>query len=105
MLQQDILQTPEQRLSAIAILHELYRGENLSNTPFGSVFIHLLHPPVQQSSVGAPKLEYPGQLPKITPQERSFILQLLSETPKDTVKHLEFKEITLQLFPYYINEA
>lgn len=85
ILQQGFLQDPEQRIAAITILHELYKGEPITNTPFGSVFIHLLHPPEQQSNVGAPKLEYPGQLPKITAQERNFILLLISDSPKDAI--------------------
>lgn len=42
LLQQELLSEPEQRLAAITILHELYRGEPVSKSPFGSVFIHLL---------------------------------------------------------------
>ena len=42
LLQQNFLPDREQRLVAITILHELYRGESLTNTPFASVFIHLL---------------------------------------------------------------
>lgn len=42
LLQQDFLKTSEQRLVAITLLHELYRGEVLRNTPFANVFVHLL---------------------------------------------------------------
>ncbi|VEN39845.1 unnamed protein product [Callosobruchus maculatus] len=84
LLQNNLLPEPEQRLAAITLLYELYRGEPLANTPFGSVFIHLLHPPEHQSNVGAPKLEYPGQLPRIFPQEKHFITQLMSDVPKDS---------------------
>lgn len=42
LLQQDLLPNSEQRLAAITILHELYRGDAIANTPFVNVFIHLL---------------------------------------------------------------
>lgn len=42
LLQQDLLEQPEQRLAAVTILHELYRGEPIANTPFANIFIHLL---------------------------------------------------------------
>ncbi|XP_018575855.1 CCR4-NOT transcription complex subunit 11-like, partial [Anoplophora glabripennis] len=42
LLQTNLLPEVEQRLAAITILHELYRGELLTNTPFANVFIHLL---------------------------------------------------------------
>ncbi|KAJ3650244.1 hypothetical protein Zmor_021942 [Zophobas morio] len=85
LLQQDLLKEAEQKLVAITLLHELYRGEPLPNTPFANVFIHLLHPPEHQSSVGAPKLEYPGQLPRLSAPEKYFLTQLLSDVPKDAI--------------------
>lgn len=85
LLQNNLLPESEQRLAAITLLHELFRGEPIANTPFANVFIHLLNPPEQQSSVGAPKLEYPGQLPRISSAERHFLIQLLSDKPKDAL--------------------
>lgn len=85
LLQQDLLEKPEQRLAAITMLHELYRGEPLATTPFASVFIHLLHPPEQQSSVGTPKLECPGLLPPLTSSEKNFVAQLVTDVPKDVI--------------------
>ncbi|KAJ8930614.1 hypothetical protein NQ314_016527 [Rhamnusium bicolor] len=85
LLQNDLLPEAEQRLAAVTLLHELYRGESLANTPFANVFIHLLYPPEHQSNVGAPKLEYPGQLPRLSPSEKHFITQLISDIPKDAL--------------------
>lgn len=42
LLQHNLLVEPEQRLAAVTLLHELYKGESLANTPFANVFIHLL---------------------------------------------------------------
>ncbi|GJQ65941.1 hypothetical protein Trydic_g4039 [Trypoxylus dichotomus] len=85
LLQQDLLPSPEQRLVAVTVLRELYRGEPIANTPFVNVFLQLLHPPEQQSNVGAPKIEYPGQLPKFSNSEKHFISQLLLDIPKDAL--------------------
>lgn len=85
LLQRDLLEAPEQRLAGVTLLHQLYRGEPFVNTPFANIFIHLLHPPEQQSNVGAPKLEYPGQLPRLNTSEKNFIAQLVSDVPKDAI--------------------
>ncbi|XP_018334116.1 CCR4-NOT transcription complex subunit 11 [Agrilus planipennis] len=85
LLQQDLFEIPEQRLAAITLIYELYKGESIINSPFATVFIHLLNPPEHQSNVGAPKLEYPGQLPKLGAPEKHFIAQLISDIPKDAI--------------------
>ncbi|KAJ8948131.1 hypothetical protein NQ318_008484 [Aromia moschata] len=59
LLQNDLLPEPEQRLAA--------------------------YPPEHQSNVGAPKLEYPGQLPRLSPPEKHYLTQLLSDIPKDVL--------------------
>ncbi|KAL3286814.1 hypothetical protein HHI36_001306 [Cryptolaemus montrouzieri] len=86
LLQQDMLKEPEQRLAALTLLHELYRGEPLTSTPFASIFICLLLPTEQRSNIGGPKLEYPGQLPRLTPPEKHLIAQLILDVPKDILK-------------------
>ncbi|KAK9874103.1 hypothetical protein WA026_002457 [Henosepilachna vigintioctopunctata] len=85
LLQENMLREPEQRLAAITLLYELYRGEPLVNTPFASTFVYLLLPSEQRSNVGAPKLEYAGQLPRLTAPEKQFIAQLISDVPKDVI--------------------
>ncbi|XP_060536210.1 CCR4-NOT transcription complex subunit 11 isoform X2 [Cylas formicarius] len=100
LLQNDFLLETDQRLAAITILYELFKGEQLGNTPFGNVFMQLLHPPEQHSIVGAPKLEYPGQLPKLTQAERHFITQLISDTSKDALlKKTALQVVSLEAPP------
>jgi hypothetical protein len=43
LLQQaDLLPKPSQRLAAITLLHDMYKGESVAMSPFATVFIHLL---------------------------------------------------------------
>jgi hypothetical protein len=43
LLQQaDLLPKPTQRLAAITLLHDMYKGESVAMSPFATVFIHLL---------------------------------------------------------------
>lgn len=42
LLQHNFLPETEQRLAAVTLLYELYKGEPLAKTPFANVFIHLL---------------------------------------------------------------
>lgn len=42
LLQADLLPEREQRVAALTILQQLYRGETLINNPFASIFLHVL---------------------------------------------------------------
>ncbi|KAG7161602.1 CCR4-NOT transcription complex subunit 11-like [Homarus americanus] len=80
LLQQpDLLPSPAQRLSAITILHELYRGEPPPNNPFLPIFVNILHPPDDVAKGTGKKLEYAGQLPKISPPEIVFLSTLITD--------------------------
>ncbi|CAG9762123.1 unnamed protein product [Ceutorhynchus assimilis] len=103
LLQNDFLPDSEQRLAAITLLYELYRGEPLANTPFASVFIHLLYPPEQHSTVGVPLLEYPGQLPRLSNAEKYFVVQLMSEVAKDVLLKKTASQIINSDFPTLTN--
>ncbi|XP_071535843.1 CCR4-NOT transcription complex subunit 11 isoform X4 [Panulirus ornatus] len=80
LLQQpDLLPSPSQRISAITILHELYRGEPPPNNPFLPVFINILHPPDDVAKGTGKKLEYAGQLPRISQPEIVFLSTLITD--------------------------
>nr|XP_022913843.1 CCR4-NOT transcription complex subunit 11 [Onthophagus taurus] len=93
LLQQDILSESEQRLAAIAIIRELYKAEPIVNTAFANVFIHLLQPPEQQTNIGSPKLEYPGQLPRLNSAEKHFVLTLMTDNAKESLLKKTFSQI------------
>lgn len=84
--QNDLLPKPWQRLVAITFLYEMYRGEPVAANPFSPVFVHLLHPPDNTGKNTSRKLEYLGQLPRLTAVEKSFVSQLITNTSKDLVK-------------------
>lgn len=87
LLQQaDFLPKPTQRLAAIYVLHDLYRGESMAVNPFATVFIHLLHPPEETVKNSTRKLEYSGQLPWLSPVERNFLAQLITNPSKELLK-------------------
>ncbi|XP_075216078.1 CCR4-NOT transcription complex subunit 11 [Lycorma delicatula] len=101
--QPDLLPKPWQRLVTIVLLHELYRGDPIATNPFCSVFIHLLHPPegTSKNASGNRKvLEYAGQLPRLTKQEKHFIAHLITgsrDVLKKTAKQVLASEITANI--------
>ncbi|XP_047000299.1 CCR4-NOT transcription complex subunit 11 [Schistocerca americana] len=87
LLQQaDLLPKPTQRMAAICLLHELYRGEGMSTNPFAAVFVHLLHPPDEVSKLTTRKLEYAGQLPRLLQVEKNFLMHLITNPTKEVLK-------------------
>ncbi|KAK7072375.1 CCR4-NOT transcription complex subunit 11 [Halocaridina rubra] len=75
----DLLPNPNQRLSAITVLHELYRGEPPPKNPFLPVLVHLLHPPDDIMKGTGKKLEYAGHIPRIGPPEKVFLSTLVTD--------------------------
>ncbi|XP_067001216.1 CCR4-NOT transcription complex subunit 11 [Anabrus simplex] len=84
--QSDFLPKPSQRLAAICLLHDLYRGESMAMNPFATAFVHLLHPPEENAKGSNRKLEYAGQLPWLSPVERNFLAHLITNPSKDLMK-------------------
>ncbi|KAK4294804.1 hypothetical protein Pmani_032607 [Petrolisthes manimaculis] len=86
LLQQpDLLPSPSQRLAALTVLHELYRTEPHHTNPFLPVFASVLHP--LEDNVKGKKLEFAGQLPRLTPSELAFLAALITDkTNKELLK-------------------
>uniref|UniRef100_A0A1B6DGH3 CCR4-NOT transcription complex subunit 11 n=1 Tax=Clastoptera arizonana TaxID=38151 RepID=A0A1B6DGH3_9HEMI len=86
LLQQaDLLPKQWQRLTAITFLHDMYRNDPVASNPFAPIFIHLLHPPDTISKTTSRKLEYASQISRMSPAEKCFITQLITNS-KDVLK-------------------
>jgi len=97
LLQQpDLLPNPAQRIIAIFLLYEMYRTEPLASNPFAPVFIHLLNPAEENLNVGGKKLEFAGQLPKISNAEKEFLSQLIAGTSKDLLKRTPKQVLSME---------
>ncbi|XP_069973276.1 CCR4-NOT transcription complex subunit 11 [Penaeus vannamei] len=99
LLQQpDLLPSPAQRLCAVTILHELYRGEPPPNNPFLPVFVNILHPPDNLSKGTGKKLEYAGQLPKFSQSEIAFLSSLITDkNSKELLKRTASQVMSLDV--------
>ena len=64
----DLLPSPNQRLAALSLLHELYRSDSTSTNPFSLFFVECLQPPASDSSKST----------SLT--EQWFLAQILSPT-------------------------
>lgn len=84
--QQDILPASTQRLTAVVLLHDLYRRDPIAITPFLSVFIQILKPADSNKIVGHKAEEFIDDLPRFSPQERNFLSQLITRNAKELLK-------------------
>ncbi|EZA56531.1 hypothetical protein DMN91_001740 [Ooceraea biroi] len=87
MLQQvDLLPKHVQRIVALTLLFDLYKGEPLASTPFATVFAQALRP---QEDTGSGNPKPPSQTdhaPFLSRCERSLLVNLLGHTQKDVTK-------------------
>ncbi|XP_002131305.2 CCR4-NOT transcription complex subunit 11 [Ciona intestinalis] len=84
----DLLPGQHQRLAAIYLLFDMYKNEPMAANPFAPVFIHLLQPGGQDEQ-SSKNHSYPtafGKIPALTPQEKSFLSQLVAGPNKDLLK-------------------
>ncbi|XP_003702362.1 CCR4-NOT transcription complex subunit 11 [Megachile rotundata] len=81
----DLLPKNVQRIIAVALLFDLYRGEPLASTPFAPVFIQVLKPQ-EDTNNGVPKTNFSGHIPVLSQCEKNLLVNLLGYNQKDILK-------------------
>lgn len=97
----DLLSNNTQRIIAIALLYDLYRGRPISQTPFVSVFIQIFRNSDQLQNNVSPS-NGDGHVPVLSPCEKNFLAKLLGgdgkeimkQTPRQIMDELYFAPIT-----------
>ena len=84
----DLLPKNVQRIIAVALLFDLYRGEPLTSTPFAPVFIQVLKPQ-EDTNNGVPKTNFSGHIPVLSQCEKNLLVNLLGYNQKDILKKLQ----------------
>lgn len=75
-----------QRVIALTMLYDLYRGEPLASTPFASVFVQVLKPQ-EDANNGNPKPPgHTGHIPVLSHCEKNLLINLLGYNQKDIMK-------------------
>ncbi len=99
----DLIVHPTQRIVCIYFLYDMYRSDHISSNPFASVFIHLIvlyflklvslykiniykysknkNPP--NNSQNGNLKEFNWSIPRLTPQEKYLVSQLITSPSKD----------------------
>lgn len=80
----DLLPKNVQRIIAVALLFDLYRGEPLASSPFAPVFVQVLKPQ-EDTNNGVPKTNFSGHIPVLSQCEKLFV-NLLRYDQKDILK-------------------
>jgi hypothetical protein len=97
----DLIVHPTQKLVCIFFLYDMYRNDHIASNPFASVFTYLVvslklfkksieicvmnfmqkNPP--NSGQNGVTKEYHWSLPRLTPQEKFFVSQIITSPSKD----------------------
>ncbi|XP_070157062.1 CCR4-NOT transcription complex subunit 11 isoform X1 [Polyergus mexicanus] len=81
----DLLPKHVQRVIALTLLFDLYKGEPLASTPFASVFVQVLKQ--EDTNNGNSKLpNHTGHIPFLSHCERNLLINLLGYNHKDIMK-------------------
>lgn len=80
----DLLPKLVQRVIALTLLFDLYKGEPLASTPFASVFVQVLKSQ-EDTNNGNPKLPT-GHIPSLSNCEKNLLVNLLGYNQKDIMK-------------------
>lgn len=83
----DLLPKHVQRVIALTLLFDLYKGEPLASTPFASVFVQVLKQEDTNNN-GSSKLpnHHTGHIPFLSHCERNLLVNLLGHNHKDIIK-------------------
>lgn len=81
----DLLPKQVQRIIALTLLFDLYKGEPLASTPFASVFVQILK---QESTnnENSKLASHTGHIPLLSQCEKNLLLNLLGYNHKDIMK-------------------
>jgi hypothetical protein len=88
----DLLIHSSQRIVCIYFLYDMYRSDPIASNPFACVFISLVNPPSMITNQNGSVKEFNWSMPRLTPQEKFFITQLISTPPKDVNALLSFSD-------------
>jgi hypothetical protein len=64
----------------------MYRNDQIASNPFACVFIYLINPPALMHNQNGSLKEFNWSMPRLTPQERLFISQLITSPSKELFK-------------------
>ncbi|XP_011637926.1 CCR4-NOT transcription complex subunit 11 isoform X1 [Pogonomyrmex barbatus] len=82
----DLLPKHTQRVVALTLLYDLYRGESLASTPFASVFVQVLKPQEDTNNGNARPSNHTGHIPFLSNCEKNLLVNLLGYNQKDVMK-------------------
>ncbi|XP_046485685.1 CCR4-NOT transcription complex subunit 11 [Neodiprion pinetum] len=82
----DLLPNNVQRIMALALLYDLYRGEQLASTPFATVFIQVLKPSDESASGSVSRPNFSGHIPALSRCEKNLLSHLLGYGAKETMQ-------------------
>lgn len=96
----DLLSKELQRIIAVAMLFDLYKGENLVNTPFAPVFVQILKTPSENlgDASGNTKSHFSGHIPVLSRCEKYLIASLMGYNYKEMIKKTP-RQIIEELYP------
>ncbi|KAK2587164.1 hypothetical protein KPH14_002917 [Odynerus spinipes] len=81
----DLLPKHGQRIIALTMLFDLYRGEPLASTPFATVFVQVLKPQ-EDTNNGVTIPNFSGHIPVLSECEKNLLVNLLGYNQKEVMK-------------------
>ncbi|XP_072762379.1 CCR4-NOT transcription complex subunit 11 [Anoplolepis gracilipes] len=82
----DLLPKHVQRVIALTLLFDLYKGEPLATTPFASVFVQVLKQEDGTNNGNSKPSNHTGHIPFLSQCERNLLVNLLGYNHKDIMK-------------------